>query len=225
MPLDLPKPIIYLITSGATTKATTPKTDDFARILALVEASVAAQIPLLQLREKQLSARVLYQLATEVSRITRRTATQLLVNDRADIARAAGADGVHLTTQSLPAGQVRETYGSEFLIGVSTHSHDEAHAACRQGANFAVFGPVFKTESKVGLGDPQGLEKLREVATELKGFPILAIGGVLLDNVADCFRAGASGVAAIRLLHDAENLGNTIEEIREIFRSSDAGEP
>ena len=225
MPLDLPKPIIYLITSGATTKATTPETDDFARILALVEASVAAQVPLLQLREKQLSTRVLYQLATEASRITRRTATRLLVNDRADIARAAGADGVHLTTHSLPAGLARETYGSEFLIGVSTHSLEEANAARRQGANFAVFGPVFKTESKVGLGDPQGLEKLREVATELKGFPILAIGGVLLDNVADCFRAGASGVAAIRLLNDAENLGNTIEEIRGIFRSSDRREP
>jgi thiamine-phosphate diphosphorylase len=225
MPLDLPKPIIYLITSGATTKATTPETDDFARILALVEASVAAQIPLLQLREKQLSTRVLYQLATEASRITRRTATRLLVNDRADIARAAGADGVHLTTQSLPAGQVRETYGSEFLIGVSTHSLEEAHAARREGANVAVFGPVFKTESKVGLGDPQGLEKLREVATELKDFPILAIGGVSLDNVADCFEAGASGVAAIRLLNDAESLGNVIEEIRAIFRSSDAGEP
>src|SRR5258705_937663 len=224
MPLDLPKPIIYLITRGATTKATTTETDDFARILALVEASVAAQIPLLQLREKQLSTRVLYQLATEASRITRRTATRLLVNDRADIARAAGADGVHLTTQSLPAGQVRETYGSEFLIGVSTHSLEDAYAARREGASVAVFGPVFKTESKVGLGDPQGLEKLREVATELKDFPILAIGGVSLDNVADCFKAGASGVAAIRLLSDAENLGNIIEEIRAIFRSSDTRE-
>jgi len=224
MPLDLPKPIIYLITSGATTKATTTETDDFARILALVEASVAAQIPLLQLREKQLTNGVLYQLATEAAMITRRTATRLLVNDRADIARAAGADGVHLTTHSLPAGLVRETYGSEFLIGVSTHSLEEAHAARREGASVAVFGPVFKTESKVGLGDPQGLEKLRKVATELKDFPILAIGGVSLDNVADCFKAGASGVAAIRLLSDAENLGNIIEEIRAIFRSSDTRE-
>jgi thiamine-phosphate pyrophosphorylase len=225
MPRDFPKPIIYLITSGATTKATTPKTDDFARILAIVEASVASQIPLLQLREKQLSARVLFQLATEAVRITRDTSTRLLVNDRADIARAAGADGVHLTTHSLPAGVVRETYGSEFLIGVSTHSLEEAHAARRQEANFAVFGPVFETESKVGLGDPQGLEKLKEVATELKDFPILAIGGVSLDNVADCFVAGASGVAAIRLFSDAKHLGNIIEEIRGLFRSSDTREP
>jgi len=184
----------------------------------VVEAAVAAQIPLLQLREKQISTRVLYQLATEAARITRRTATWLLVNDRADIARAAGADGVHLTTQSLPAGQVRETYGSEFLIGVSTHSPEEAHAARREGANLAVFGPVFKTESKVGLGDPQGLEKLRKVAAELKDFPILAIGGVSLDNVADCFVAGASGVAAIRLLNDAANLQATVSKIRGAFR-------
>jgi len=161
---------------------------------------------------------VLYQLATEAARITRRTATRLLVNDRADIARAAGADGVHLTTHSLPAGLVRETYGSEFLIGVSTHSLEEAHAARRQGANFAVFGPVFKTESKVGLGDPQGLEKLREVATELKDFPILAIGGVSRDNVCDCFVAGAAGIAAIGLLNDAENLPTNVSEIRGVFR-------
>ncbi len=222
MPFDLPKPIIYLITSGATTKATTPETDDFARILSLVKASVTAQIPLLQLREKQLSTRVLYQLATEAVRITRRTATRLLVNDRADIARATGADGVHLTTQSLPAGLVRETYGSEFLIGVSTHSLEEAHVARSKGANFAVFGPVFETESKVGFGDPQGLEKLRRVATELKDFPILAIGGVSLDNVADCFQAGASGVAAIRLLNDAANLQTTVSKIRGAFRGLSA---
>jgi len=218
MPLDLPKPIIYLITSGAAPKSTTPETDDFARILALVEAAVAAQIPLLQLREKQISTRVLYQLATEAARITRRTATRLLVNDRADIARAAGAAGVHLTTHSLPAGQIRETYGSEFLIGVSTHSLEEAYAAREQGANFAVFGPVFETDSKVGLGDPQGSEKLREVATELKGFPILAIGGVSLDNIADCFKAGAAGIAAIGLLNDAHNLQTNVSEIRGAFR-------
>jgi len=219
MPLDLPKPIIYLITSGATTKATTPETEDFGRILALVEASVVAQIPLLQLREKQLSTRVLYQLATEAVRITRGTQTRLLVNDRADIARAAGADGVHVTTRSLPAGVTRGTYGSEFLIGVSTHSLEEAHGACMQGANFAVFGPVFETESKLGFGDPQGLEKLRAVATDLKDFPILAIGGVSLDNVSDCFKAGAAGIAAIGLFNQGDNLQTNVSEIRGIFRT------
>jgi thiamine-phosphate pyrophosphorylase len=217
MPLYLPKPIIYLITSGAKTKATTPETGDFALILTLVKAAVAARIPLLQLREKHLSARVLYQLTTEVARITRGTVTKLLVNDRADIARAAGADGVHLTTRSLTAEVIREACGPEFLIGVSAHSLAEARAARRLGANFAVFGPVFETESKLGFGEPQGLKKLHDVVRELGDFPILAIGGVSLDNVGECFQTGAPGVAAIGLLNDAENLQTTVAEIRSVF--------
>jgi thiamine-phosphate pyrophosphorylase len=142
---------------------------------------------------------VLYELATRAAEITRGSKTRLLVNDRADIARAAGADGVHLTSQSLPAGVVRRTFGSEFLIGVSTHSLDEARAARDGGADFVVFGPVFETESKRGFGAPQGLDKLRQVADELRGFPVLAIGGISLENAGACFDAGASGVAAISL--------------------------
>jgi len=153
-----------------------------------------------------------------VARITRGTVTKLLVNDRADIARAAGADGVHLTTRSLTAEVIREACGPEFLIGVSAHSLAEARAARRLGANFAVFGPVFETESKLGFGEPQGLKKLHDVVRELGDFPILAIGGVSLDNVGECFQAGAPGVAAIGLLNDAENLQTTVAEIRSVFR-------
>jgi thiamine-phosphate pyrophosphorylase len=117
----------------------------------------------------------------------------LLVNDRFDVARAAGADGVHLPSNSLPAHLVREICGNDFLIGVSTHSLEEARAA--MAADFIVFGPVFATGSK----QPQGLEKLREVTSALSGFPVVAIGGIDLDNAEECFRAGASGIAAIRL--------------------------
>jgi len=217
MPLDLPPPIIYLITSGATTITTRPESIDCKRLLTLVEAAVAAKIPLLQLREKQLSARVLYELAHRAAKITRGTATRLLVNDRSDIARAAGADGVHLTTRSLTADLIRETYGSGFLIGVSTHSLAETQIARMQGADFAVFGPVFETASKLGFGRPQGLKRLHDVVSKLRDFPILAIGGVALDNVGACFVAGAAGVAAIGLLNDAENLQTTVEEIRRVF--------
>ena len=217
MPLDLPPPIIYLVTSGATTITTRPESIEYKRLLTLVEAAVAAKIPLLQLREKQLSARVLYELARRAAEITRGTATRLLVNDRSDIARAAGADGVHLTTRSLTADLIRETYGSGFLIGVSTHSLAEARIARMQGADFAVFGPVFETASKLAFDRPQGLKRLHEVVSELRDFPILAIGGVALDNAGACFVAGAAGVAAIGLLNDAENLQTTVEEIRRVF--------
>ena len=160
---------------------------------------------LFQIREKSLPARVLYELTSRAAEITRATQTRLLVNDRVDIARAAGADGVHLTTRSLPADVVRRICGAEFLIGVSTHSLEEARAARDAGADFVVFGPVFETESKRGFGEPQGLDKLRQVASELRDFPVLAIGGISLENFGACLEAGASGVAAIRLLNDPES--------------------
>lgn len=204
MPLKLPRPIIYPITSGTAT---------VQQILQLVEAAVAARIPLFQIREKTLSARSLYDLTTRAVEITRGSDTHLLVNDRSDIARAAGADGVHLTAQSLPAAVVRETYGPEFLIGASTHSLDEARAARAGGADFAVFGPIFATESKREFGEPQGLSRLSEVTSELHDFPVIAIGGITLDNVHACFKAGASGVSAIRMLNDAEQMLSMAEVI------------
>lgn len=200
------------------TAQTTPEDSQFTDILRLVEAAVAARVPLFQIREKLLSGRVLYELVTRAVEITRGSDTRLLVNDRADIARAAGADGVHLTTQSLPADVVRKIYGPEFLIGVSTHSSEEARVARVRGADFVVFGPVFATESKREFGEPQGLVRLEEITSELRGFPVVAIGGITLDNVAACFEAGASGVAAIRLLNDAERISSIVEVIRSVYR-------
>ena len=118
-----------------------------------MQAAVAARIDLVQIREKNLSASVLCQIATSAAGITKGSATQLLINDRSDIAAAAGADGVHLTSLSLPTAVVRKSFGEEFLIGVSTHSLDEAKLARRGGADFVVFGPVFETASKKEYGE------------------------------------------------------------------------
>lgn len=197
MPLHLPQPILYAITSGATISQTTREDPEFAAILDLIESATIRKIPLFQIREKRLSTRVLYELVCSAVEITRGSVTRLLVNDRFDVARAAGADGVHLTSLSLSARVVREACGSEFLIGVSTHSLDEARRARDGGADFVVFGPVFETESKRAFGPPQGLEKLQRVTSELQAFPVLAIGGVTLDNAESCYAAGASGFAGI----------------------------
>ena len=197
MPLDLPQPILYAITSGATTSQTTREDPEFASVLHLVESAIIRNIPLFQIREKRLPTRVLYELVCRAVEIMRGSATRLLVNDRFDVARAAGADGVHLTSVSLPARVVREACGTEFMIGASTHSLDEARRARDGGADFVVFGPVFETESKRAFGPPQGLEALRRVTSELQGFPVLAIGGVTLDNADSCYAAGASGFAGI----------------------------
>lgn len=180
----------------------------------MVRAAVEAEVSLFQIREKSLPARVLYELTVRATEITRGSKTRLLVNDRFDIARAAGADGVHLTARSLPADVVRRICGPEFLIGVSTHSFEEARAARDAGADFVVFGPVFETESKRYFGEPQGLDKLRQVTGELREFPVLAIGGITLENAGACFDAGASGIAAIRLLNDAARMPEVYDRIQ-----------
>ena len=201
MPASLPPPILYAITSGATNSKTTPDDDEFSGILTLVEAAVEAEVSLVQIREKALSVRVLHELVKRAVEIAQGSSTRLLVNDRFDVARAAGADGVQLTEVSLSPRVVREICGAEFLIGVSAHSLEAARAARDGGADFVVFGPVFETESKSVYGPPQGLEKLLEVTGELQGFPVIAIGGVTLDNAEKCFAAGASGIAAIKLFN------------------------
>ena len=210
MPLKLPLPIVYPITSGKATP-------DDPHILRLVRAAVDAEVPLFQIREKLLSARRLFELVARAAQITHGSKTRLLVNDRSDIARAAGADGVHLTSQSLPVEVVRTIYGAEFLIGASTHSLAEAHAAHDAGADFVVFGPVFETESKRAYGAPQGLDKLREVTSALGEFPVVAIGGITIENVEECFEAGANGVAAIRLLNGDDDLSSIVRVIRSKF--------
>ncbi len=211
--LRLGKPISYLITSGQTTAATTSNSKDFRDILQLIAAAVAAKIDLIQVREKALTTKALYELAGRAAEVTRGSATKLLINDRADVAASAGADGVHLTTQSLPASVVRRTFGNDFLIGVSTHSLSEARNAQAANANFAVFGPVFQTPSKEQHGLPVGVEQLKHVCAELKPFPIYAIGAVNENNFADCLRAGAQGIAAIRMFDDPDRLRTIVARI------------
>jgi len=214
MPLKAQRPILYLITSGATTAATKTSSKEFQDILTLVRAAVAAHIDLIQLREKNLTARTLYELTTRAAEISRDSDTRLLVNERSDVAQAAGADGVHLTANSVEASVIRRAFGRDFLIGVSTHSLAEARAARDAGADFAMFGPVFETDSKRQYGSPVGLEGLHEAANVLASFPVLAIGGISLTNASECLRAGASGIAAISLFANSESLESVVAAIR-----------
>jgi thiamine-phosphate pyrophosphorylase len=206
MKFALSKPILYLITRGATTETTTPDRPEFQAVLDQISTAAEAGIELIQIREKQLSARVLFELAKRAVEQTNGTATKILINDRADIALGAGAAGVHLTTQSIHASRIRKTFGEDFLIGASTHSLDEATAACEGGADFAVIGPVFETRSKSGYGRPLGLEALADVSRRLAPFPLLALGGVSIENAQACLKAGASGLAGISLFANLDNV-------------------
>ncbi len=220
MPLPLSQPILYLITHGASTNATTPDAPEFKNILRQISAAVDAGIDLVQIREKQMSARVLFELTERAVALTRGTNTQILVNDRADIAAGAGADGVHLTTQSIDAAIIREKFGKDFVIGVSTHTLTEVIAAREQNASFAVFGPVYETPSKRRYGTPLGLAKLEEVTQALADFPLVALGGISIDNAKDCLEAGAAGIAGISLFSDVDSLKRVAAEIREFAKEA-----
>jgi len=219
MPLDLPKPIIYLITSGSTTNKTTPDSPEFSQLLTLIKTAVAAQIPLIQIREKALNTRVLYELTRCAVGIAHGSSTRVLVNDRFDVALGAGAAGVQLTAQSLSARVVRSATSSRFVIGVSTHSVHEAEEARSGGADLVLFGPVFETESKRSFGPPQGLSKLADIAAAVDT-PVIAIGGIAIENVRECLRHGAAGIAAIRLLNDSNSLLETVAAIRKAGATS-----
>ena len=159
----------------------------------------------IQIREKDLEARSLVELARFAVAETRATAARVLVNDRLDVALAANAAGIHLGENSLPLERIiewrRSTGRLDFLIGVSCHSLESARAAGLGGADYIFFGPVFATPSKAAFGAPQGIEPLREVCASVE-IPVLAIGGVNLENARSCITAGAAGVAAIRLFQD-----------------------
>jgi len=218
----LARPITYLITGGETSSASRPESGEFRRLLALVRAAVEARVTLVQLREKGLDARALFGLAAAAARVARGSGTRVLVNDRADVALAAGCDGVHLTTRSLEASVVRRAFGEGFLIGVSAHTFEEARAARDGGADFAVFGPVFDTPSKRAYGPPVGLEALAEAVRELSPFPLVALGGVGVEQVGAVLRAGAAGVAGIRLFADGQNLGRIVHHIGRTYGPSRA---
>jgi thiamine-phosphate pyrophosphorylase len=146
--------------------------------------------------------------------------SSVLVNDRVDVACAAGAAGVHLGENSLPPSEVRKLVNSDgaranFLIGVSAHSLDRALQAEQLGADYVIFGPVYTTPSKASFGDPQGVERLKEISNRL-AIPVLAIGGITVENAGECVVAGAAGIAAIRLFQDAGDLDAVVRELRKV---------
>ena len=145
---------------------------------------------------------------------------RILVNDRLDVALAVQAGGVHVGVKSLPPQEAKRLVLSlhrekNFLIGVSCQSLEAAKAAERGGADYLFFGPVFATPAKAAYGAPQGLARLAEVCRAVE-LPVLAIGGITLDNAAACLSAGASGIAAIRLFQDATDLPALLRALRSL---------
>jgi thiamine-phosphate pyrophosphorylase len=166
-------------------------------MLRRIDAALRGGVDALQVREKDLDGSALRDLAARVLEVCRRHHVPMLINDRIDVALAVDADGVHLPTNSFRVSEARQLLGAGKLIGASAHEAGEIAAAEREGADFAVFGPIFETPSKASYGNPQGLAALREIcgATRL---PVLAIGGVTAARMQEVRETGAAGVAVIR---------------------------
>jgi thiamine-phosphate pyrophosphorylase len=160
-------------------------------LLSHVKSAVRDGVDYIQVREKDMAGRHLYDLVCRVRDAASGSTTRILVNDRLDVALAAGVDGVHLPGNGLPAARVRPFVR---VLGCSVHSVNEALEAESAGADFVIFGPVFETPGKT----PVGLQAIREVATAVR-IPVLGIGGITLENAGEVIEAGASGIAAIRL--------------------------
>ena len=208
--------------------------DDPARqraLLGKIAEAVRCGVDYIQLREKGLNARALERLAGDAVRIVRESPalrtenrelrTRLLINSRTDIALAVGADGVHLRSEDVPASEARSIWAQVIarssqpgarspLIAVSCHSKADVMRAESEGADFAVFAPVFEKDGH--RTQAAGLDALRE-ACQGK-IPVFALGGVALENAAGCLQAGAAGVAAIRLFQE-----NRIEDVVRALRA------
>lgn len=193
-----------------------------------IEAAAAAGVDWIQIREKDLSGRDCALLTREaLQRATKSQAsdaarTRIIVNDSLDVALSESAGGVHLGEKSLPAAEAKRLVvnrgeRNDFVVGVSCHSLEAARSAARDGADYLFFGPVFATASKAAFGAPQGLERLATVCREIS-IPVLAIGGITLENASACFAAGASGIAAIRLFQDAQDVSSLVQSLRNLAR-------
>jgi thiamine-phosphate pyrophosphorylase len=172
-------------------------------LVEVVDECLGAGLRAVQLREKDLALRDFLGLAVSLREATRGHGAQLLINDRADVALAVGADGVQRTHDSLPVSALRDIMPGSALIGASVHSESEARQATVDGAHFLVFGPVYDTPSKRRYGPPQGLSSLARVAAAVDR-PVLAIGGITPARVAEVRGHGASGVAVISAILGAE---------------------
>ena len=201
-------PIICLVTAGRHHPSAT---------LDRIREAIDCGVTLVQIREHQLADPALTTLARQACEAASGTATQVVVNDRLDVALAAGAHGVHLRGGSFSAARVRARTGKALVIGRSIHDADEAAAVERDGGcDYLVYGTVFPSPSKPCGHRAAGAGALHDVCTRVK-LPVVAIGGITRANLAAVRAAGAAGVAGITLFDDAESTSVVVESVRRTF--------
>jgi thiamine-phosphate pyrophosphorylase len=183
--------------------------------MAIVDADVAARIgwtmtglaaayldggaTLLQLRAKTAPSAWLLDVASTIVALAHQANARVIINDRGDIARLSGADGVHVGQEDLPPASVRRLVGAEAMVGLSTHTPEQMELAVREPVTYVAMGPVFSTDTKATGYEALGLDPVRRAAghTRERGLPLVAIGGITLENATEVIRAGATTVAVI----------------------------
>ncbi|MEW6713692.1 MAG: thiamine phosphate synthase [Nitrospirota bacterium] len=188
----------------------------YASLITAVRQALTGGVKAVQLREKDLEVRELLKLAYKMRELTSKYKAKLFINDRLDIALAVGADGVHLTQNSIPADAVRKVVKDKLIIGVSTHSLKEAKEAEQGGADFITFGPVYKTPSKLKYGAPFGIDVLKQVSGKVR-IPVFAIGGIKSHRIEEVKKSGAFGVAMISEIFGAEDIKRKARELINIL--------
>jgi thiamine-phosphate pyrophosphorylase len=178
----------------------------------IARRAIAGGADVIQLRDKACSCRELCRIGRALRTITMKTGTVFIVNDRLDVALACGADGVHLGQDDIRVGVARQIAPPGFIIGVSVGTVDEGVRAEEEGADYIAISPVFSTASKNDAGPCRGLDVVREIRRSVS-IPVIAIGGINLDNVPEVIAAGADGVAVISAVVGSRNISETAREL------------
>lgn len=199
---------LYLVTDRTLTRG--------RDLLWVLEQALEGGVNAVQLREKDLAGRELFDLAEKISRLCERYGASLFINDRVDVALAVDAAGVQLGKTSVPIEAARSLLGPERLIGASIHSLDELNDATRSGADFVLFGPVYFTPSKASFGAPQGLAALQKIVAT-SALPVYAIGGLTEQNVEAVRNLGVHGIALIAAIISAARPKETTQRLARLL--------
>lgn len=172
----------------------------------IVKKAISAGVRTIQLRDKQMSKRELYDQALRVRNLTLQHKVTFIMNDYIDIAMAVRADGVHLGQDDMPIEEARRIVGKKMIIGISTHNLGQAIKAQNQGADYIGFGPMFQTSTKEA-GRPKGLRSLRNICSKIN-IPVVAIGGISSENIRDVMDVGADACAVISVIQSGDIRAN-----------------
>ncbi|MCP4682548.1 MAG: thiamine phosphate synthase [Desulfobacterales bacterium] len=208
----LPETDIYCITSEEHSKG--------GDNIDIVKQMIQADIKIIQFREKEMHMGEKYEQCLKIRDLTREAGVFFIVNDNVDLAMLVDADGIHIGQEDLPIEAVRQLVGDDMVIGLSTHSPDQAEDAVKRGADYIGVGPIFQTDTKKDVCDPVGFNYLDHVISKRLDIPFVTIGGIKAHNVGDVVTHGATCVALVTEIVGAEDIGKKIKEVRQVMGTS-----